>query len=304
MFVPVRHGERTAGILSIQSYTPRAYTRSDLAILQALADHCGGALERLRVEEALRESQAQLGRTEEFSLVMTAHLGLDGRWLKVPPTLCRVSGLLGDGALALRERGREPSRRHRARPAAAGALIQGEARSYDLEKRYLRRRRHVGLDLPQRLDRAGRGRQAALLPGLPARHHRAEEPGGPASPGAEDGGGGPARRRRSRTTSTTSSPRSSATPSCCSREIELARTRGGWTCRDQPGGAPGGDAHPPAARVQPEAGPPAQDRESEQRGDRSLGHAAPDHRRGHRAAAGAASPSWGRSWPIRASWSR
>ena len=41
MFVPVRHGERTAGILSIQSYTPGAYTRSDLAILQALADHCG-----------------------------------------------------------------------------------------------------------------------------------------------------------------------------------------------------------------------------------------------------------------------
>ncbi len=139
MFVPVRHGERTAGILSIQSYTPRAYTRSDLAILQALADHCGGALERLRVEEALRESQAQLGRTEEFSLVMTAHLGLDGRWLKVPPTLCRFLGYSEPELLALRERdvSHPDDIEHDLRQQAR--LIHGEARSYDLEKRYLRR---------------------------------------------------------------------------------------------------------------------------------------------------------------------
>ncbi len=41
MFVPVRHGERVAGILSIQSYTPNAYDPDDLAMLQTLADHCG-----------------------------------------------------------------------------------------------------------------------------------------------------------------------------------------------------------------------------------------------------------------------
>nr|MBA3553467.1 PAS domain S-box protein [Gemmatimonadales bacterium] len=139
MFVPVRHGERVAGILSIQSYTPNAYTRGDLATLQALADHCGGALERLRVEEALRESQAQLARTEAFSLVMAAHLGLDGRWLKVPPTLCRFLGYSEQELLALRERDVshpddvENDLRQQIR------LAQNEARSYDLEKRYLRR---------------------------------------------------------------------------------------------------------------------------------------------------------------------
>jgi signal transduction histidine kinase/ActR/RegA family two-component response regulator len=57
MFVPVRHGERVAGILSIQSYTPRAYDPDDLAVLQTLADHCGSALERLRIEEALRSER-------------------------------------------------------------------------------------------------------------------------------------------------------------------------------------------------------------------------------------------------------
>ena len=93
MFVPVRHGERVTGVLSIQSYTADAYDEQDLAMLQELADHCGGAIERLRIEHALRESQAQLARTEAFALVMTAHLGLEGRWLKVPPTLCRLLGL-------------------------------------------------------------------------------------------------------------------------------------------------------------------------------------------------------------------
>src|ERR1019366_9670112 len=48
MYVPIRHGTETVGILSIQSYTPGAYDAYDLETLQALADHSGGALDRLR----------------------------------------------------------------------------------------------------------------------------------------------------------------------------------------------------------------------------------------------------------------
>ena len=44
-------------VLSIQSYTPNAYTRDDLDTLQSLADYCGGALERLQMQEALLEEQ-------------------------------------------------------------------------------------------------------------------------------------------------------------------------------------------------------------------------------------------------------
>jgi PAS domain S-box-containing protein len=101
MFVPVRHGQRVAGILSIQSYTPHAYDGGDLAVLQTLADHCGGALERLRIEGALRESRDQLQRAESVALVMTAHVALDGRWLKVPP---RLGELLGYSETELRSR--------------------------------------------------------------------------------------------------------------------------------------------------------------------------------------------------------
>ena len=139
MFVPVRHGQRVAGILSIQSYTPRAYDADDLAVLQTLADHCGSALERLRIEQALRESQAQLQRAESAALVMTAHVALDGRWRKVPPMLCALLGYAEDELLALNvadvayPEDVEEDRIQRQR------LIRGEARSYDQTLRLLRR---------------------------------------------------------------------------------------------------------------------------------------------------------------------
>ena len=52
LFVPLRSGSRAIGVLSIQSYKFHAYTQDDLDTLQALADHCGGALERIWAEQA------------------------------------------------------------------------------------------------------------------------------------------------------------------------------------------------------------------------------------------------------------
>jgi PAS domain S-box-containing protein len=138
MFVPVRHGDRVTGLLTIQSYSPDAYADEDLCTLQELADHCGGAMERLRIESELRESQAQLARTEAFALVMTAHLGLDGRWRKVPARLCRlldveegdllgtpIGRLLHPDDVAAEQTGRE-------------RLVEGDTRTLDLELRWRR----------------------------------------------------------------------------------------------------------------------------------------------------------------------
>lgn len=51
MFVPVRDGDYVTGLLSIQSYSFQAYNEEDLATLQALADHCGGALDRIAIAQ-------------------------------------------------------------------------------------------------------------------------------------------------------------------------------------------------------------------------------------------------------------
>lgn len=60
MIVPLRHGTKVNGTFFIHSYAFNAYDREDLDMLQALADFCGGALERIRAQEALHESEAQL----------------------------------------------------------------------------------------------------------------------------------------------------------------------------------------------------------------------------------------------------
>lgn len=64
LYVPICNGSQVVGIVSIQSYTPEAYTEQDLAILQALADHCGGALDRIRAHEQLMEISRQAGMAE------------------------------------------------------------------------------------------------------------------------------------------------------------------------------------------------------------------------------------------------
>lgn len=57
MLAPLRRGAQVIGLLWVQSRRPGAYTRRDLETLEMLAGECGGALERVRVEEALHESQ-------------------------------------------------------------------------------------------------------------------------------------------------------------------------------------------------------------------------------------------------------
>ncbi len=60
MYVALRRDGQPIGVLSLQSYTPNAYTQDDLRTLQALADHCAGALDRIRAETALREAHDKL----------------------------------------------------------------------------------------------------------------------------------------------------------------------------------------------------------------------------------------------------
>ena len=60
IFIPIRRLGKSIGVLSIQSYTYNAYTKDHLTTLQALADHCSGALERIRTEAELQENQRML----------------------------------------------------------------------------------------------------------------------------------------------------------------------------------------------------------------------------------------------------
>ncbi len=93
MLAPVRNGSQVIGLLSIQSYTPRAYDQQDLATLQKMADHCGGALERIRTEEALHESEQRFRDLFEGSPDAIFVEDTTGTVLDVNPAACRLHGL-------------------------------------------------------------------------------------------------------------------------------------------------------------------------------------------------------------------
>ena len=69
LFVPIRKGSDVIGVLSIQSYTPQAYDQHSLGTLQALADHCGAALDRITTEETLRTAQQQLRQSQKMEAI-------------------------------------------------------------------------------------------------------------------------------------------------------------------------------------------------------------------------------------------
>ncbi len=96
--------------------------------------------EKKRYEEALRASEARLARTQEFSLVMALHVGLDGKWLKLPPTFVRFLGYDTEEELLGK------SSKDVAYPADFQAywsqverLLRGEIKSFEMEKRFIRK---------------------------------------------------------------------------------------------------------------------------------------------------------------------
>jgi PAS domain S-box-containing protein len=88
LYVPLRFQEKYLGRLSIQSYRVGAYAPADLDLLQALADHCAGALERIRAETRLRK----LARAVEQSPVSIIVTDRSGNIEFVNPKFTEVSG--------------------------------------------------------------------------------------------------------------------------------------------------------------------------------------------------------------------
>jgi PAS domain S-box-containing protein len=93
MIAPIRKGERVIGILLIQNRLAGAYTQRDLETLQTLADQCSGALERVRAEQDLRESQQQFRDLFENSPDAIFVEDLDGNVLDVNMAACALHGL-------------------------------------------------------------------------------------------------------------------------------------------------------------------------------------------------------------------
>jgi PAS domain S-box-containing protein len=92
MVAPLRDGDRVIGVISIQSYSPDAYTASDLDGFQTLVDYCGGALQRIRAGQVVRESEQQFEDLFEGSPDGILVQDMEGRILDANPAACQMHG--------------------------------------------------------------------------------------------------------------------------------------------------------------------------------------------------------------------
>ncbi len=84
--VPLRIGERTIGVLAVQSYDPGVrYTDRHQAILEFVSAQVAMAIERKRAEQALRASEAEFRALFAAMRDVILVLDRDGRYLRIAP---------------------------------------------------------------------------------------------------------------------------------------------------------------------------------------------------------------------------
>jgi diguanylate cyclase (GGDEF)-like protein/PAS domain S-box-containing protein len=114
---------------------------------------------RKRAEEALLESEEQFRTIFENAAAGVAQVGLDGKWLRVNPALCRIVGYPRQELLRLSFQDITDPRDMDADLNQFKRLLAGEIPSYSMEKRYIRKNRtRVWVDLTVSLARGRDGK--------------------------------------------------------------------------------------------------------------------------------------------------
>ena len=99
--------------------------------------------EQKRAEQAGRESEERFRATFEQAAVGMAHVGLDGRWLRVNQKLCGIVGYGHDEMMGLTFQDMTHPDDLEADLADVRRLLAGEITTYSTQKRYVRKDRSL-----------------------------------------------------------------------------------------------------------------------------------------------------------------
>ncbi len=129
------HQEPNKSLLLLQTFLGVASTMT-LTLFTDLT-------EKRRISDSLKKAEEQLKQTENFSLVMTTHVGLNGSWLKFPSTICDLLGYTREEMMSMKFETITHPDDLEADLHQCQRLIRGEIKSFDMEKRYIHKDGHI-----------------------------------------------------------------------------------------------------------------------------------------------------------------
>jgi PAS domain S-box-containing protein len=162
--VPLHKAGRLAAAMAVHQKVPRYWTREEIDLVRQVAGRCWESIERARVERTLRESEERFRSTFANAGVGIAHVGPDGRWLRINPKLCRILGYSREELLGMTFQDVTHPDDLSADLREVGRLLAGEIGTFTMEKRYVRKDRStVWVNLTVSLMRDDAGQPAYFI---------------------------------------------------------------------------------------------------------------------------------------------
>jgi PAS domain S-box-containing protein len=137
--VPLHKAGRLVAAMAVHQKVPRYWTREEIDLVRQVAGRCWESIERARVERTLRESEERFRSTFANAAVGIAHVGLDGRWLRMNPKLCEILGYTFDELRAKTFHDVTHPDDLAADLAQVDRLLAGGISTFTMEKRYVRK---------------------------------------------------------------------------------------------------------------------------------------------------------------------
>lgn len=138
LIVPLTARGRVLGALTlVMAESGRIYRPHDQTLAEDLARRAALAFDNARLYQHAQASEERFRRTFEQAAVGMAHVGLDGRWLRVNQRLCEILGYSYDQLVVRTFQDITYPDDLDADMALVRQLLAGEIGSYTLEKRYL-----------------------------------------------------------------------------------------------------------------------------------------------------------------------
>ena len=142
--VPLRTPTKTMGVLVVQHYEEKGvYSERDIEFLQSVGGQIALAIERKSAEEELRENQERFRSAFDNAPIGIALVSPEGRWLQVNRSMCEIVGYTERELLSSTFQAITHPDDLEADLEHVRQMLDGEIRTYQMEKRYLHRQGHV-----------------------------------------------------------------------------------------------------------------------------------------------------------------